>query len=60
MFIVTGHPDSPPITRWSDKFYPSAQYGLSGAADLLKLSKLTNRKPATTRLRVTGGPTQTD
>ncbi len=45
----------PRITRWSDKFYPSAQYGLSGAADLLKLSKLTNRKPATIRLRVKRG-----
>ena len=55
MFFVTWHPDSPPITRRSDKFYSSAQYGLSGAADLLKLSKLTNRKPATIRLRVTRG-----
>ena len=55
MFFVMWHPDSPPITRRSDKFYPSAQYGLSGTADLLKLSKLTNRKPATIRLRVKRG-----
>ena len=40
-FFVTGHPDSPRVTSWSDKFYPSAQYGLSGAAELHILSKLT-------------------
>ena len=41
MFFVTGHADPPPITRWSDKFYPSAQYGLNTVSDQLKLSKLT-------------------
>ena len=55
MFFVTGHPNFPPITRWSDKCYPSTQYGLSSAADLLKLSNLTYKKPATMRLRVTRG-----
>ena len=55
VFFVTGHPGTPPITRWSDKYYPSAQYGLSSAADLLKLSNLTYKKPATMRLRVTRG-----
>ena len=55
MFFVTWHPDSPPVTRWSDKFYPSAQYGLSSDDDLFKLSKLTKRKPATIRLRVKRG-----
>ena len=44
MFFVTWHPDSPPVTRWSDKFYPSAQYGLSSDDDLFKLSKLTNTR----------------
>ena len=55
VFFVTGHPNFPPITRWSDKCYPSTQYGLSSAADLLKLSNLTYKKPATMRLRVTRG-----
>ena len=55
MFLVTGHPDSPPITRWSDKCYPGTQDDLSSAADLLKVSNLTYKKPATIRLRVKSG-----
>ena len=55
VFFVTGHPNLPRITRWSDKFNPTAQYDPISAADLLKLSKLTKRKPATIRLRVKRG-----
>ena len=52
---MTDHPNLPRITRWSDKFNPTAQYDPISATDLLKLSKLTKRKPATIRLRVKRG-----
>ena len=65
MFFVTGHPNFPLITRWSDEFYPTAQYGLSSDDDLFKLLKLTNTRnhqvagdtwPYAQRLRIVARP----
>lgn len=55
VFFVTGPPGAPPITRWSDKSFSTAQSGPIRTFILYGLMKLTNKKPATIRLRVKRG-----